>query len=166
MEYISLLASVTPEILRIHAKQKLRIDSNTRLQLNGELGTKIGAPTFFSALLRHFSPGLSAKIGAAVQYDRREKLHYTTHAKKSFLLTQFVKFVVKGRCDFDKEFKQPTPSGAAELVWNILDFQKDQDFRLKVGYEVFDKVPYVQVREDNWTFSADANGKWNVRYNL
>ncbi|GJZ01809.1 hypothetical protein Tco_0519770 [Tanacetum coccineum] len=26
---------------------------------------------------------------------------------------------------------EPTPSGAAELVWNILDFQNDQDIRLK-----------------------------------
>ncbi|XP_076882180.1 outer envelope pore protein 21A, chloroplastic-like [Bidens hawaiensis] len=152
--------------VRIHAKQRFRIDSNTRLQLNGELDTQIRAPTFFSALLRYFSPELSAKIGAGVRYDGRERLHYTTHAKKLFPLTQFANFVGKGRCDFDKEFKQPTPSGAAELVWDILDFQKDQDVRLKVGYEVFDKVPYVQVREDNWTFSADANGKWNVRYNL
>ncbi|KAI3807770.1 hypothetical protein L1987_23704 [Smallanthus sonchifolius] len=121
--------------LRIHAKQKFRIDSNTRFQLNGELDTRIGAPTFFCSLLRYFSPELSAKIGAGLQYDRREKLHYTMHGKKSFPLTpdQFVSFVVKGRCDLDKEFKQPTPSGAAELVWNILDFQKDQDEGLKLA---------------------------------
>ena len=35
---------------------------------------------------------------------------------------------------------QPTPHGALELVWNILDFQKEQDVRLKVGYELVDKV--------------------------
>ncbi|KAJ0922638.1 putative outer envelope pore protein [Helianthus annuus] len=154
--------------LKIYAKQKFHIDSNTRLQLNGELDTRIGAPTFFSALLRYFPPELSAKIGAGLQYTKREKLHYTMHGKKSFPLIpdQFVNFVIKGRCDLDKEFKQPTPSGAAELVWNIVDFQKDQELRLKVGYEIFDKIPYVQVRENNWTFTADANGKWNVKYNL
>ncbi|MFS7947308.1 putative outer envelope pore protein [Helianthus anomalus] len=154
--------------LRVHAKQKFRIDSNTLLQLNGELDTRIGDPTFFSALLRFFSPELSAKIGAGLRYDRREKLHYTMHGKKSFPLTPdpVASFVVKGRCDLDKEFKQPTPSGAAELVWNILDFQKDQDVRLKVGYGIFDKIPYVQVRENNWAFTADASGKWNVKYNL
>ncbi|KAI3757351.1 hypothetical protein L6452_04887 [Arctium lappa] len=154
--------------LKIHAKQKFRIDSNTRLQLNGELDTRIGAPTFFTALIRYFPPELSATLGVGLQYDRREKLHYTMRGKKSFPLTpdRFVNFVVKGRCDLDKEFKQPRPSGAAELVWNILDFQKDQDVRLKVGYEVVDKIPYVQVRENNWTFTADANGRWNVRYNL
>ncbi|KAI3507170.1 hypothetical protein L1887_22006 [Cichorium endivia] len=154
--------------LKIHAKQKFRIDSNTRLQLHGELDTRIGAPTFFSALLRYFPPELSAKIGAGLQYDRREKLHYTMHGKKSFPLTPdgVVNFVVKARCDLDKEFKRPTPGGAAELVWNILDFQKDQDLRVKVGYEIVDKIPYVQVRENNWTFTADGNGKWNVKYNL
>ncbi|XP_076907814.1 outer envelope pore protein 21B, chloroplastic-like [Bidens hawaiensis] len=154
--------------LKIHAKQKLHIDSNTRLQLNGELDTRIGAPTFLSAVLKYFSPELSAKIGAGLQYNRREKLHYTVHGKKSFPLTpdRFVNFVVKGHCDIDKEFKQPTPSGAAELVWNVPDFQKDQDLRFKVGYEALDKIPYVQVRENNWTFTADANGKWSLKYNL
>lgn len=39
---------------------------------------------------------------------------------------------------------QPTPSGAAELVWNILDFQKDQDVRFKVGYEIVDKVFFIE----------------------
>lgn len=39
--------------------------------------------------------------------------------------------------------EQPTPHGALELVWNILDFQKDQDVRLKVGYEIVDKVLFL-----------------------
>ncbi|XP_076884638.1 outer envelope pore protein 21B, chloroplastic-like [Bidens hawaiensis] len=161
-------SSDTSSALKIHAKQKLHIDSNTRLQLNGELDTRIGAPTFLSAILKYFPPDLSSKIGAGLQYNRREKLHYTVHGKKSFQLTpdRLVNFVVKGRCDIDKEFKQPTPSGAVELVWNVPDFQKDQDIRFKVGYEILDKIPYVQVRENNWTFTADANGKWNVKYNL
>ncbi|XP_071732002.1 outer envelope pore protein 21B, chloroplastic-like [Rutidosis leptorrhynchoides] len=154
--------------LKIHAKQRFHFDSDTQLQLTGELDTRIGAPTFFSALLRYFPPELSAKIGAGLQYDRREKLHYTVSGKKLFPLTPDgkVNFAVKGRCNVDKEFKQPTPSGAAELVWKIIDFQKDQDLRLKVGYEITDKIPYVQVSENNWTFTAEATGKWNVKYYL
>ena len=31
------------------------------------------------------------------------------------------------------------------MVWNILDFQKDQDLRLKVGYEIVDKVCFTDV---------------------
>ncbi|KAI3745589.1 hypothetical protein L6452_07990 [Arctium lappa] len=153
--------------LKIHVKQKLHIDSNTLLQLNGELDTGKGAPTFFCALVRHFYPDLSASLGAGLHYDRDDKLHCTVRGKKAYPVAsnRFVNFVLKGRCDIDQEL-EPTPNGALELVWNILDFQKDQDVRLKVGYEFVDKIPYVQIRENNWTFNADINGRWNVRYDL
>lgn len=35
---------------------------------------------------------------------------------------------------------QRNSKGAVELVWNIPDFQKDQDVRIKVGYEISEKV--------------------------
>lgn len=28
------------------------------------------------------------------------------------------------------------------------------------------QVPYLQIRENNWTFNADYKGRWNVRYDL
>ncbi|KAJ9541952.1 hypothetical protein OSB04_028458 [Centaurea solstitialis] len=148
--------------LKIHVKQKLRIHSNTQLQLNGELDTGKGAPTFVCALVRHFYPDLSASLGAGLQYDRNDKLFCTVRGKKAYPVasSRFVNFVLKGRCDIDREL-EPTPNGALELVWNVLDFQKDQDVRLKLGYEIVDKIPYVQIRENNWTFNADINGRWN-----
>ncbi|GJT46571.1 outer envelope pore protein 21B, chloroplastic, partial [Tanacetum coccineum] len=132
--------------------------------LNGELDTGTGAPTFLCALVRHIYPNMSASLGAGLHYDRNEKLHCTLRAKKAFPVAssnRFVNFVLKGRCDIDQELNQPKPQGALELVWNILDFQKDQDVRLKVGYELVDKIPYVQLRENNWTFNADITGRWN-----
>lgn len=33
-------------------------------------------------------------------------------------------------------------------------------------YTFFSQVPYMQIRENNWTVNADANGRWNVRYDL
>ncbi|KAK9048978.1 hypothetical protein SSX86_032055 [Deinandra increscens subsp. villosa] len=154
--------------IKIHAKQKIQFDSNTLLQLNGELDTRTGAPTFFCALVRQFYPDLSASVGAGLHYDRNDKLLCTLRGKKAYPMTsnRFVNVLLKGRCDIDKELSQPTPHGALELVWNILDFQKEQDVRLKVGFEIIDKIPYVQIRENNWTFNADINGRWNVRYNL
>ncbi|KAI7743749.1 hypothetical protein M8C21_007763 [Ambrosia artemisiifolia] len=167
--------------IKIHAKQKIRFDSDTLLQLNGELDTRTGAPSFLCALVRHFYPNLSASVGAGLQYDRNDKLVCTLRGKKAYPVAsnRFVNILLKGRCDIDKELNQvsffvtvylllnqPTPHGALELVWNILDFQKDQDVRLKVGYEIVDKIPYVQIRENNWTFNADINGRWNVRYHL
>ncbi|XP_024040239.1 outer envelope pore protein 21B, chloroplastic isoform X2 [Citrus clementina] len=103
--------------LRIYAKEKIPIDSNTRLQVHGELDTRVGAPSYVSAMIRHFYP------------DRKSR-------------------------------------GAAEFSWSIFNFQKDQDVRFKLGYEVVDKAPYMQIRENNWTVNADANGRWNVRYDL
>lgn len=28
------------------------------------------------------------------------------------------------------------------------------------------QVPYMQLRENNWTVNADVKGKWNIRYDL
>ncbi|GLT35269.1 hypothetical protein SLA2020_097360 [Shorea laevis] len=155
--------------LRIHAKEKLPIAFNTLLQVHGELDTRNGAPSYFCAMLRRFSRDISASLGVGVHYDRHEKLQFSVRCKKAFPVTSNgldIKFNVKGRCHVDKEFKETKSIGAAEFAWSILNFQKDQDVRLKVGYEVFDKVPYLQIRENNWTFNADMNGKWNVRFDL
>ncbi|KAL7261567.1 hypothetical protein ACSBR1_000080 [Camellia fascicularis] len=154
--------------LKFHAKENLPIDSNTNLQVHGELDTKNGAPSYLSAMIRHFYPDLSASLGVGLQYDRKEKLRYSVRGKKSFPVTPngLLRFNIKGQCDVDKEFKERKSRGAAEFTWGILNFQKDQDIRLKVGYEVFDKVPYLQVRENNWTLNVDVNGRWNVRYDL
>ncbi|XP_052203260.1 outer envelope pore protein 21, chloroplastic-like [Diospyros lotus] len=154
--------------LRIHAKEKFPVDSSTFLQVHGELDTKYGAPSYLSAMIRHFYPDLSASLGVGLLYDRHEKLRYCVRGKKAFSVTPngLVEFNIKGRCDVDKEFRERKSRGAAEFSWGILNFRKGQDIRLKVGYEVLDKVPYLQIRENNWTLNVDANGKWNVRYDL
>ncbi|AES74111.1 Outer envelope pore protein 21 [Medicago truncatula] len=165
--------------LKIHAKQKIRIDTNTFFQVRGELDTKNGQPNSLRALVRHFYPDLSATLGVGVQYDklnnvgekryaRNDKLRYTVLAKKTFLVTEdgLVNFKIKGACDVDQDFKERKSRGGAEFSWNIFNFQKDQDVRLRIGYEAFEQVPYVQIRENNWTFNADYKGRWNVRYDL
>ncbi|XP_057436801.1 outer envelope pore protein 21, chloroplastic-like [Lotus japonicus] len=154
--------------LRIHAKEKLRIDTNTFFQVQGELDTRYGQPNSLRALIRHFYPNLSATLGVGMRYDKHEKLRYTVVAKKTFPVTinGLVNFKIKGGCDVDKEFKERKSRGAAEFSWSVFNFQKDQDVRLRVGYEIFDQVPYLQIRENNWTFNADYKGRWNVRYDL
>ncbi|KAJ1427422.1 hypothetical protein SESBI_09674 [Sesbania bispinosa] len=131
--------------LRIHAKEKIRIDSNTFLQVHGELDTRIAQPSSSSALIRHFYPNLSATLGVGVRYDKHEKLRYTVMAKKTFPVTidGLLNFKIKGGCDVDKEFKERKSKGAAEFSWSIFNFQKDQDVRLRVGYEIFEQVPSV-----------------------
>ncbi|XP_031404210.1 outer envelope pore protein 21B, chloroplastic-like [Punica granatum] len=170
--------------LRFHAKEKIPIDSKTRLQVQGELDTRIGAPTFVHAMIRRFYPDISGSLGVGLLYEKNGKVRYTVRGKKSFDVTSegALAFIVKARSDVDQEFGQWKSRGAAEFALNIKDFQKDQDVRVKVGLEVFDQpprkdtkekqkplqqiVPYLQIRENNWTLNADVNGKWNVRYDL
>lgn len=128
--------------LRIHAKEKFPIDLKTHLLVRGELDTRIGAPSYVSAVIRHFYPDLSASLGVGLQYDKHEKLRYSVRGKKTFPVTTdgLLSFNVKGQCDVDKEFRERKSRGAAEFSWSIFNFQRDQDVRIKVGYEVFDKV--------------------------
>ncbi|KAL5573182.1 hypothetical protein UlMin_022779 [Ulmus minor] len=128
-----------------------------------ELDTRVGAPSYFCSLLRHFYPDFSTSLGVGLKYDKHEKLHYIVRGKKSFPVTTngHFNFNIKGHCDVDKEFKQRRSKGAAKLSWAILNFQKEQDVRLKIGYEVLE-----HIRENNWTFNANGNGRWNVRFDL
>ncbi|XVF74075.1 hypothetical protein PTKIN_Ptkin13bG0031900 [Pterospermum kingtungense] len=139
----SLRYSGDSKALRIHAKEKFPIDSKTHLQL-------------------------LTSLGVGLRYDKRDKVRYTLRGKKSSPVTNngLVNFVVKGRYDVDQEFKGRKSEGAAEFTFSIFNFQKDQDVRLKLGYEVFEKVPYLQIRENNWTLNADLNGRWNIRFDL
>ncbi|OVA00655.1 hypothetical protein BVC80_9085g66 [Macleaya cordata] len=154
--------------LRFHAKEKFPIDTKTFLQVHGELDTNVGAPSYCSAIIRHFYPELSASLGVGLQYDKHERLRYTVRGKKAFPITSngLLSVVIKGRCDADKEFRERKGRGAAELSWSVLNFQKNQDVRFKIGYEMLEKVPYLQIRENNWTLNANIDGKWNVRFDL
>ncbi|KAH7672372.1 hypothetical protein IHE45_09G050300 [Dioscorea alata] len=164
----SLRLSSEPKSLRIHAKQKFHLDSNTLLQAHGEIDTGNGNPSYFALLIRQFLPQLSTRIGVGLQSDKHRKLQYTVRGKKAFEITSsgYFGLNIKGRCDLDKEFHKRKDSGGIELVWSKLNFQRDQDVRLKVGYELFEKVPYLQLKENNWTLNADMKGRWNVRYDL
>ncbi|CAH2036693.1 unnamed protein product [Thlaspi arvense] len=164
----SLRYSTNSRSLKIHAKEKLSVNSDIRLQLHGELDTGVGAPSYLCAMLRHFFHEGSASVGVGLHYNKREKLRCLVRGKKKFPVRtdELVTFNIKGRCDFDQDFVQRNPRGAAEFDWNIWKFQKDQDLRLRVGYEMFEKVPYIQIRENNWTLNTNLKGIWNVRFDL
>ncbi|XP_022722678.1 outer envelope pore protein 21, chloroplastic-like isoform X1 [Durio zibethinus] len=164
----SLRYSGDSKALRIHAKEKFSIDSKTHLQVYGELDTRTGAPSNFCAMIRHFYPDLHTSLGVGLRYDKCDKVQYTLRGKRSFLVTNngLVNFVVKGRYDVDQEFEGRKSEGAAEFTFSIINFQRDQDVRFKLGYEVSEKVPYLQIRENNWTLDVDMKGRWNIRFDL
>ncbi|XP_021315072.1 uncharacterized protein LOC8056266 isoform X1 [Sorghum bicolor] len=110
-----------------------------------------------------------ANLGAGVQLHNGDDLTYSLRAKKAVLFRPdngFLGLNLKGRLLIDKEFKPTKTSGAVELAWTILDFKQGQDVRLKVGYELDDKVPYFQLRENSWTLNAYMDGKWDVRFEM
>lgn len=170
--------------LRIHAKEKFPFhDPKFLLQVHGELDTSVGPPTFFAVMIRNFYPQLSASTGIGIQYDNLQKnLKYCLRGKKSFPISSsgLFSFDIKGRYDVDNKYTEQNGKGAAELTWSILNFQEDQDIQLKLGYEVSNnscyagsnkihkvlQIPYLKIRERNWTLKADINGRWNIRYDL
>ncbi|GAB4833037.1 hypothetical protein Ancab_007061 [Ancistrocladus abbreviatus] len=143
----SLRFSGDSKALRIHAKEKFPVDSKTFLQVHGELDTKFGAPSYFSAVLRHFYPDISASLGLGLQYNKNDKLRYSVRGKAAVPMSSngLLNIVIKGRCDVDNEFKERKSIGAAEFSWSVFNFQKDQDVRFKLGYEILDKIQGLNV---------------------
>ncbi|KAI4983465.1 hypothetical protein ZWY2020_023957 [Hordeum vulgare] len=154
--------------LRIHAKQKLPIAYNALLQAHAEIDTSTRKPCLLAVLARHFFPQLSANVGAGVQLERGNIFRYAFRGKKAVSFTDdgLLGLNIKGRLLADKNFKPRRKSGAVELAWTILDFRKGQDVRIKAGYELYRKMPYFQLRENNWTLNGYMDGKWDVRFDM
>ncbi|XP_027772514.1 outer envelope pore protein 21B, chloroplastic isoform X1 [Solanum pennellii] len=134
--------------LVIHAKEKFPLNTFTHLQGHAELDTKIGAPTYLCAMIRQYFPDQYASLAVGVQYYRRQKLWYTVRGKKEFPVTanNSVNFHIKGKYGVDEKLLEKKSRVAAEFTWDIMDVKKDQDVRLKVGYEVIEKVPYFHEK--------------------
>ncbi|KAJ8538210.1 hypothetical protein K7X08_014750 [Anisodus acutangulus] len=164
----SLRYGVDSKSLVIHAKQEFPLNSVTHLQCHAELDTRIGAPTYLCVMIRRYFPKQHASLTVGMQYYRRQKLWYNVRGKKAFPVTanESVNFQIKGKYDVDENIPEKKPRGAAEFTWSIPNVNKDQDMMLKVGYEVVEKVPYFQIRENNWTLNVNSNWKWQVRYAL
>ncbi|XP_022951031.1 outer envelope pore protein 21, chloroplastic-like isoform X2 [Cucurbita moschata] len=94
--------------LRIHAKEKIPLDSNIFLQVHGELDTRMGEPSLLAASVRQFFPDLFASAGIGVQYDKYRKLQHFARGKMSFPVTTdgMLQFTIKGQSHHDKDFKQ------------------------------------------------------------
>jgi len=154
--------------LRIHAKQKLPLASNALLQAHAEIDTSTRKPSYLALLARHFFPQLSANVGVGVQLEKDNIFRYSLRGKKavSFTSDGLLGLNIKGRLLADKDFNATNKTGAVELAWTILDFRKGQDVRLKAGYELYRKMPYFQVRENNWTLNGYMDGKWDVRFDM
>lgn len=53
-----------------------------------------------------------------------------------------------------------------ELSQKIFNFTEDQDLRLQLGYDLANKQPYGQIRENNWTLNTNFRDTWSISYDL
>ncbi|KAG8369294.1 hypothetical protein BUALT_Bualt15G0136400 [Buddleja alternifolia] len=153
--------------LRIHTKEKFPIFSNSLFQLNGELNLGIGAP-YIKAMTKHSSSDTSTRLGVGVEYCRDKKIRYNVRGKKVFPVTAdgLIGLNIKGRYDAVHDFREINFIGAAELTWKIFNANKERDLWLKFGFDVTNMIPYFQIRQYKWTFNANENHRWEVRYDL
>ncbi|KFK44190.1 hypothetical protein AALP_AA1G226400 [Arabis alpina] len=139
----SLRYSTNSTSLKIHTKEKLPVNSKTLFHLHGELDA--GAPSYFCAMIIYFFHEASTSLKVGLHYDKREKLRCLVRGKNKFLVRtdELVTFNIKGKSKPWRAFKrkgvQKRGEKLAELA-NIWKFHKEQDLRLRVGYDMFDKV--------------------------
>ncbi|KAJ7966997.1 Outer envelope pore protein like [Quillaja saponaria] len=107
-------------------------------------------------------------LGVGLQYDKQQKMRYGLHGKKSFPATSdgLLSFNVKGQCDADKDLKRRSLKELLGSLGAYSIFRRTKILDPKFGYEVVEKVPYVQIKENNWTLNVDYNGRWDVRFDL
>ncbi|KAE8767003.1 outer envelope pore protein 21, chloroplastic [Hordeum vulgare] len=166
--FLSLFSLLNPPSLPTpQPNQSINQSINLR-QAHAEIDTATRKPCLLAVLARHFFPQLSANVGAGVQLERGNIFRYAFRGKKAVSFTDdgLLGLNIKGRLLADKNFKPRRKSGAVELAWTILDFRKGQDVRIKAGYELYRKMPYFQLRENNWTLNGYMDGKWDVRFDM
>ncbi|XP_038971319.1 outer envelope pore protein 21B, chloroplastic isoform X3 [Phoenix dactylifera] len=85
------------------------------------------------------------------------------HAKEKFPIDSGVHLQAHGEIDTStgapsylalivrNSYPEMKQRGAVEFAWSIFNFKKDQDVRIKLGYEVFDKS------RNSWLLSASIS---------
>lgn len=154
--------------LMLYAKEKFLLEKSLLLQVHGKLNTHTGSISGETQLKKRFAPGLLTSVEVGAKFDSKLRdITYDVRGKKSLSLSDdgLLSLDVKGGYNFNPRFQAGTAKAAVELSYKLFDFTEDQDLRLKVGYNALDQHPYLQIRENNWTFNA-GNGHWSVRYDL
>lgn len=156
--------------LMLYAKEKFLLEKSILLQIHGTLNTRTGSISGETQLKKKFSPDslTSLDIGAKFDsFDLRD-IRYDVRGKKSVSISRdgLLSLDLKGGYNFNPRFQMGKTRAAVELSYKLFNFTEDQDLKLKVGFNVLEEHPYLQIRENNWTFNASSKGQWSVRYDL
>lgn len=157
--------------LNIFAKENFVSDDNVVLTLSGSLCTRTAGVLGKVQLRKKFFPEWITRVDLGAVYSTNaDEVKYVVRGKKSFELSDdgLLSLDLKGTYSFSASNKplRGEAVGKVELSRKIFNFTEDQDLKLKIGCSSHNKLMYAQLRENNWTLNLDANGHWDVRYDL
>lgn len=162
--------------LYLHAKENFVSEGNIVLQVHGKLNTATGTPSASIQLRKKFFPpqvltALDVAARCEVTPSARA-VSYCCSGKKTWELTDngLLALDLKGSYSFNANDKAGVPRAVVELSQKVFNFTDDQDLKLKLGVNLIQKRPYLQIRENNWTVNAELRGgsdvAWSVIYDL
>ncbi|CAI7786233.1 unnamed protein product [Closterium sp. NIES-54] len=171
----SLRLNAEDRSLVMHAKENFVSDGNIALQVHAKLNTQTGKPSCLIQLKKKFFPEVltSIDVGAKVDVESRE-VTYSIQGKKTWELTDngLLCLDLKGAYNYQPHTQSGKPKASVELSQKVFNFTEDQDLKVKLGYNVVARKPYLQLRENNWTLNAELRetaGKrvhWSIAYDL
>jgi len=155
----------------------------------GELDTVTGGLEFHARVEKILGPPLPdasapwrlkraalarPRAAAGVSYcSRRDALLARVSAGGSRHLGDELWIGVKGVLELDTRTQAATAAGRLSLSKNLFDFSPWQQLRLAAGVDVaadargrVTRVPFLAVRENNWSAVVDDRGRLSVRYDL
>jgi hypothetical protein len=114
------------------------------------------------------------RAAAGVSYcSRRDALLARVSAGGSRHLGDELWIGAKGVLELDTRTQAATAAGRLSLSKNLFDFSPWQQLRLAAGVDVaadargrVTRVPFLAVRENNWSAVVDDRGRLSVRYDL
>lgn len=160
--------------LFIQAKENFVQGNSLLFQVRGLINTASGKVGGFLHLRKKFVPKnlTSVDLGAKVDFESLE-VTYSVRGKKTFELADsgLLSLDLKGGYFVNASSKEGSTKASVELSQKIFNFTDDQDLKIKAGWDIVGKKPFLQLRENNWTFNADLNNgfkdiSWNVSYDL
>ena len=155
----------------------------------GELDTVTGGLEFHARVEKILGPPLPdasapwrlkraalarPRAAAGVSYcSRRDALLARVSAGGSRHLGDELWIGAKGVLELDTRTQAATAAGRLSLSKNLFDFSPWQQLRLAAGVDVaadargrVTRVPFLAVRENNWSAVVDDRGRLSVRYDL
>lgn len=114
------------------------------------------------------------RAAAGISYcSRRDALLARVSAGGSHHLGDELWVGAKGVLELETRTQETTASGRVALSKNLFDFSPWQQLRLSAGVDFVSdargrvtRVPFLSVRENNWSAFVDDRGSLTVRYDL